>query len=149
MSKSIMIADALSTDIDLKPMAPDWILAGAPESGGKRLAASHDGTSAIVVWECTAGRFKWIYSEDETAVVIAGEVFITTDKGEERRLGQGDMAFFPAGTWCIWHVNDRIRKVAVLRRPLPLPLGFGVRAWSKLLNTLGLKGESPPTLAGL
>jgi uncharacterized protein len=149
MSKSIMIADPLSIDIDLKPMPPDWILTGAPKSGAKRLATSHDGTSSNIVWECTAGRFKWIYSEDETAVVIAGEVFITTDKGEERRLGQGDMAFFPAGTWCIWHVNDRVRKVAVLRRPLPQPLGFRVRAWSKLLGTLGLKGQSPLTRAGL
>jgi uncharacterized protein len=149
MSKSIMIADALSTDIDLKPMAPDCILTGAPEWGAKLLATSHDGTSSSIAWECTAGRFKCIYSEDETAVVIAGEVFITTDKGDERRLGQGDMAFFPAGTWCIWHVTGRIRKVAVLRKPLPQPLGFGVRAWSKLLNTLGLKVKSPLRLAGL
>ena len=74
-----------------------------------------------MVWECTAGRFDWHYSEDETVVVISGEVFISTEKGEERRLGQGDMGFFPAGSSCIWRVNDRVKKVAVLRKDLPPP----------------------------
>ena len=95
-----------------------------------------------MVWECTAGRFTWHYNEDETVVVIAGEVFITNDQGEERRLGQGDMGFFPAGSSCVWRVADRIKKVAVLRKDLPLSLGFGVRAWHKLSQIVGLRGAS-------
>ena len=98
--------------------------AGTPEARSKILARSHDRTSSIMVWECTAGRFIWHYGEDETVVVISGEVFITTGKGEERRLGQGDMAFFPAGSSCAWRVNDRIKKVAILRKDLPLLLGY-------------------------
>jgi hypothetical protein len=53
-----------------------------------------------------------------------GEVFIT-EKSEERRLGQGDMAFFPAGSSCVWRVTDRVRKVAVMRKSLGYPLGLG------------------------
>lgn len=81
-----------------------------------------------MVWECTAGRFKWYYDEDETVVVISGEVFIATDGGEERRLCKGDTAFFPAGSSCTWRVAERVKKVAILRKDLPFPLGFGVRA---------------------
>jgi len=142
MSKSIVIADAASAKLEPAPISPDWILAGTPETRSKILAKSRDGTSYIMVWECTAGCFDWHYSEDETVVVISGEVCITTEKGEERRLGQGDMGFFPAGSSCTWRVKDRIKKVAVLRKALPPPLGIGVRAWHKLLRVVGLRGQS-------
>jgi hypothetical protein len=109
------------------------------------LAKSRDGTSYVVVWECTAGQFKWQYIEDETVTVTFGEVFISTEPGRERRLGQGDMAFFPAGSSCEWRVPDRVRKVAVMRKSLGYLLGFGVRAWYKLLSIAGLTDQSPLT----
>ena len=122
------------------PASVNW--AGAPQARSKVLAKSHDRTSSIVVWECTAGRFNWHYGEDETVVVISGEVFITSEKGEERRLGQGDVGFFPAGSSCTWRINDRVKKVAVLRKDMPLALGFGVRVWNKALRIAGLRGQS-------
>ena len=100
-----------------------------------------------MVWECTAGRFDWHYSEDETVVIISGEVFITTESGEEKRLSQGDMGFFPAGSSCTWRVNDRVKKVAVLRKNLPFLLSIGERAWNKLLRIAGLRGQSSWGLA--
>ena len=141
-AKSIVIEAAASTDLEPAPISPDWILAGTPEARSKMVVKTRDRTSSITVWECTAGRFNWHYSEDETVVVILGEVFITTEKGEERRLGQGDMGFFPAGSSCTWCINDRIKKVAILRKDLPPLLGIGVRAWHKLLRTVGLRGQS-------
>ncbi len=144
MSKSIAFALAATT-IELEPsgISADWILSGTPEARSKLVAKSSDGTSYVMVWECSAGRFKWHYIEDETVTVIAGEVFITNEKGEERRLGQGDMAFFPAGTSAEWRIDNRVRKVAVLRKPLGYLLGFAVRAWYKALNFAGLRGRSP------
>ena len=144
MSKSIVLASsATMDDLSPAPISADWILSGKPEARSKFLAKSHDGTSYIMVWECTAGRFKWHYIEDETVTITSGEVFITSNNGEERRLGPGDMAFFPAGTTCEWRVNNRVRKVAVLRKSLGLPLGVGVRAWYKFLNVAGLRDRSP------
>ena len=137
-----LAASASAVDLQPSPITPDWILAGTPEARSKVLAKSQDGTSYIMVWECTAGRFRWHYSEDETVVVIAGEVFITDEKGEECRLGQGDMGFFPAGSSCIWLVKSWVKKVAVLRKDLPFPVGLGVRAWHKLLRILGQRGGS-------
>lgn len=142
MPNSIVIAATAAVSLQPTPISSDWILAGTPEARSKILAKSYDGTSYIVVWECTAGRFNWHYVEDETVVVISGGVFITNDQGEERRLVQGDMGFFPAGSSCIWRVPDRIRKVAVLRKDLPLTLGFAVRAWHKFNRITGLRGES-------
>jgi len=143
MSKSIVIAEAEAADLELAPISPGWILSGKPEARNKLLARSHDGTSQLMVWECTAGRFNWFYDEDETVVVISGEVFITTKDGEERRLCQGDTAFFPAGSSCTWSVADRVKKVAILRKDLPFLLGLGVRVWHKLLRIAGLRSRSP------
>jgi uncharacterized cupin superfamily protein len=144
MSKSIVLGSAATmADLELSPISVNWIISGNPEARSKLLAKSHDRTSCVVVWECSAGRFEWHYTEDETVTIILGEVFISTAKGEERRLGQGDMAFFPAGTSCEWRVPDRVRKVAVMRKNLGYPLGFGVRAWYKLLGVAGLGDQSP------
>ena len=142
MLKPIVISSAAAAELESQPIPSDWILAGSPEARAKLLAKSHDGASRIVVWECTAGRFNWHYSEDETVVVIAGEVFVTTAIGYERRLGEGDMGFFPAGSSAIWRVPDRIKKVAVLRRDLPGPLAFGLRAWHRLLRIVAPRGGS-------
>lgn len=143
MSKSIVMADGAAADLSPAPIPRDWILNGTPEARSKELAKSHDGTSSIIVWDCTAGRFNWHYSKDEMVVVIAGEAFITNEKGDERRLGPGDMGFFPAGTSCTWHITDCLRKVAVVRQPMPRPLGFAVRAWNRLRRIVGLTGGSP------
>jgi uncharacterized cupin superfamily protein len=143
MSTSIVIAAAATADLEPAPVPPDWILNGTPEARNKELAKSHDRTSWIIVWHCTAGRFNWHYSEDETLVVISGEAFITNDKGEERRLGPGDMGFFPAGSSCVWRITNHVKKVAVVRQPMPRPLVFGVRVWQRLLRIVGLTRRSP------
>ena len=147
MAKSIVIAAAATADLAPAPISPDWVLNGTPETRSKELARSHDRTSYVMVWDCTAGRFNWHYSKDETLVVISGEAFITNEKGEERRLGPGDIVFFPAGSSSTWRVTDHIKKVAFLRHTMPRPLGFGVLAWNKLLQIVGRTGRSPLMLA--
>jgi len=147
MSRAIMIAAAAATDLEPSAIAPDWILSGKPQTRSKELARSQDRTSYVMVWECTAGRFNWHYNKDETLVVISGAAALTYQKGEERRIGPGDIVFFPAGTSCTWHVTKTIRKVAFLRHTIPYPLGFGVLAWNKLLRIVGWWHSSPLMLA--
>jgi uncharacterized protein len=133
MSMSIVIADPATVALERAPIEPDWIIEGNPEARAKELARSNDGTSVVVAWSCTAGRFHWHYSVDETVHVISGEVFITNDDGIERRLGPGEMAFFPAGSSSVWRVPQSVRKLAVCRHALPQPLGLALRVWRKLI----------------
>ena len=72
MSKLIVIEDAASASLLPAPISPDWILAGKPEARNKTVAITQDRTSSIMVWECTAGRYEWHFSQDETLVVISG-----------------------------------------------------------------------------
>ena len=63
-------------------------------------------------------------------------VDVTNEKGEERRLGPGDMAFFPAGSRSTWRVPVAVRKLAVCRQAMPLPFGFALRAWNKIARIM-------------
>ena len=119
------------------PIPERWIVEGNPQACSKRLAASADGTSSIMAWSCTPGRFHWHYTVDETLHILSGEVFVTDENGESHRLGPGDMAFFPAGSSSLWHVTKELRKLAFCRHAMPRPLGFALRAWNKLGQMLG------------
>ncbi len=133
MSMPIVVADPSTVSLEPAPIQPDWILEGAPEARAKVLARSGDRTSVVWAWSCTVGRFNWHYDVDETVHIISGEVFIANEDGVERRLGPGDMAFFPAGSSSVWRVTADVRKLAVCRHTLPQPLGYALRAWRKLI----------------
>jgi uncharacterized cupin superfamily protein len=137
MSKSIVIANAAATELQPAPITHGWILSGAPEARNRMLASSRDKLAHTMVWECTPGIFNWHYDEAETAVIISGEVFLTYENGRERRLGPGDMVFFPAGSSCHWRITSKIRKIAVLHKILPPPLALGVRIWNKFSRIVG------------
>ncbi len=136
MSQPIVIAPPAQVELDPAPIPADWILAGTPEARSRQLARSQDGASTVMAWSCTAGRFNWHYTVDETVHIISGEVFVTKETGEECRLGPGDMAFFPTGSRSTWRVPVEVRKLAVCRQGMPLPFGFALRAWNKLSRTM-------------
>jgi uncharacterized cupin superfamily protein len=132
--KSILRIDADFAEMEPDPIPSEWILSGAPEARANKLMTSRDWSSTVVVWDCTPGSFRWRYSKDETVHFLSGEAFMTGDDGEEHRFGAGDIAFFPAGTACIWRVTEQIRKVAVVRETIWRPLGFVLKVSKKILR---------------
>lgn len=145
MSKAIVMASPLDLAVEPEPepIRSDWVLSGSPMARTRRLARSHDWLSHMVYWECSAGTFNWHYARDETLVVLSGEAFISNAQGEERRLGVGDFAYFPAGSSCRWRVPQCVKKIAIVRQTMWRPLAFGVKALSKALRVAGIAGESP------
>ena len=136
MPDSVIFAAPADVELAPDPIRPHWIIEGTPQARSKRLAESADGTAMIMAWSCTAGRFNWNYAVDETVHVISGEVFVTDDKGVVRRLGPGDLAFFPAGSRSTWHVPQAVRKLAVCRHSMPRPFGYLLRVWNKAVDIL-------------
>lgn len=132
MSDAVVFATPADVELVPAPIPQDWILEGTPQARSRRLANSADGAALVMAWSCTAGRFNWHYTVDETVHIIKGEVFVTDQNDKVRRLGPGDMAFFPAGSRSTWHVPDYVRKLAVCRQSMPRPFGFALRAWNKL-----------------
>jgi uncharacterized protein len=136
VSEPVIFAVPADVELAPAPIPAHWIIEGTPQARSKRLAESADRTSTVMAWSCTPGRFNWHYTVDETLHIIAGEVFVTDETGGTRRIGPGDMVFFPAGSRSTWHVTKEVRKLAVCRHSMPRPLGFAVRAWNKLVDVL-------------
>jgi uncharacterized protein len=108
----------------LCPIPSDWILEGNPVARIELLSNSADGTANTWFWDCTAGRFNWYYSFDETLHILEGSVTLKDPAGTSRRVIAGDTIFFPAGSRAEWTVDSYIRKLAFCRTPLPRPLVF-------------------------
>ena len=125
-----------AVSLNPSPIHPGWILEGNPVARNKVLSSSADGTASTLIWDCTAGRFNWIYDVDETIYVIAGGV-VLRDHAGARRLSAGDTIFFPAGARAEWHVEDYIRKIAFCRAPLPRPVVFAKRGFRFLKRLIG------------
>ncbi len=125
----VVISVPAETALAAAPIPSDWIIEGKPEARRAELSRSPDGAAVTVVWETSKGKFRWYFNIDETVDIIDGEVFVTDDKGAERRLGAGDVAYFPAGTWSVWRVPDHLRKIAFIRHGMAKPVAFLARAW--------------------
>ena len=136
MAYPVAFAVPAESELEPNPIRADWIIEGRPQARSKRLAQSADGTSSVIAWSCTPGRFEWYYAVDETLHIISGEVFVTDEEGAIHRLGPGDMVFFPAGSYSIWHVTRDVRKLAFCRQPMPRSCGLVLRAWNKMVNRL-------------
>ena len=136
MSKPIVFACPAEIELAADPICPAWVIDGEPQARSRRLAESADGASSVMAWSCTAGRFNWHYTVDETVHIISGEVFVTDHNGQTHRLGPGDMAFFPAGSRSTWYVPVEVRKLAVCRHAMPRLFGTLLRIWNKVMHRL-------------
>jgi len=124
---------------------PGWILDGNPVARIEHLSGSADGTANTYFWDCTAGRFNWHYTFDETLHILEGSVCLKFVDGTTRRVGAGDIVFFPAGATAEWTVERYIRKLAFCRTPLPASL-VSLRSlvrWLKRLRPGAAKAGAP------
>jgi len=148
MARPVAFAAPADIALDPDPIPSDWVIEGTPQACSKYLAGSADGATSVMAWSCTAGRFLWRYQVDEVLHIISGEVFVTDENDTVRRLGPGDMAFFPAGARSVWHVPHAVRKLAMCRHSMPRPFALMVRAWNHLIHRLGGVFAGRRTLAG-
>lgn len=116
------------------PINPDWIVAGAPQARAADHSRSRDRSSSTAMWDCTAGEFRWFFGWDETVYIVEGEVHVTAENGVVSVLRSGDVAYFRAGTWATWRVDNYVRKVAFMRRPFPTMLALAYRVWNKIFS---------------
>ncbi len=119
----------LKSDVELQasPIAAAWIIEGKPLARSKILSTSEDQTACTIVWDCSKGKFNWYYDFDETVHIIEGSVTIEDGHSPLKKLGPGDVVFFPAGSHAVWTVGKYVRKVAFCRKILPAPIGTLVR----------------------
>jgi uncharacterized cupin superfamily protein len=142
MIDSATLAAAVSAELAPAPIPRQWILRGSPEAKSVELVRSRDGTASVWVWECSPGEFAWHCYIDETIYLVRGEVWLTSADNRRQLLKPGQVMHFPAGSSFTWRVLKPVRKIAFLRHDLPKPVGFGLRAWHRLLQLAGIRKGS-------
>jgi uncharacterized cupin superfamily protein len=125
-------AGANAMVMEPRPINPAWILSGEPAARVAFHSEPGDKCASTVIWDCTAGQFRWFFGWDEMVVILEGEVHVTAEDGSARTLTVGDVAYFRAGTWATWRIDRYVKKVAVTRRPFPLALSLFYRALGRL-----------------
>ena len=148
--ESLLKFGAANVKLNPSPIRPDWILEGNPVARNRVLSSSHDGSATTLIWDCTAGKFNWFYSVDETVYLIEGSVIVRDPSGLTRRVLAGETIFFPAGSQAEWTVEEYVRKVAFCRSPLPRALMLAKKGFRflKRISKPGAKIEEAPAMFG-
>lgn len=60
-------------------------------------------------WGCEVSTFDWHYDEQETCLLLTGEVTVTAGD-EQVSFGPGDRVVFPQGLDCVWDVTAPVKK---------------------------------------
>ncbi len=119
MRRDILTIAIDSVTYTAAPLCPEHVISGDPVARNAVLFTSADELQVTLLWHCTAGSFRWYYSDDETILLIDGGMTLHFDNGSSRLCKVGDTVFFPAGTTCVWVIEHEVRKLAFFRRPVP------------------------------
>jgi uncharacterized protein len=138
----LMVSGALievantASNLTPSPIEPSWIIEGNPVAEASLLSQSTDGQACTLVWQCSQGRFNWIYDCDETILILEGSIVLENEAMPPTRYGPGDVIYFKEGAHAKWHVENHVRKLAFCRKSEPVLLRFVLRALSKIKRTL-------------
>ncbi len=95
-------------------VAADKVLVGTPKSAYKVLYTSKSNDLTTGIYECTAGKWKVSYSEDEFCTLIEGSLRMTSDTGEVQEFKAPASFLIPSGYSGIWEPLEKLRKFFVI-----------------------------------
>ncbi len=55
-------------------------------------------------------RIDWIFDQTEQSYFLQGRVIVETEDGRRVEVKKGDLAVFPKGLKCTWHIMEPMRK---------------------------------------
>jgi len=101
----VIAAADVATDPD--PLAPEQVVAGAPEVTARELWSATAASAGI--WEITLGTVTDVEA-DEVFVVLSGRATIAIEDGPTLDVGPGDVCVLRAGDRTVWTVHETLRK---------------------------------------
>jgi uncharacterized cupin superfamily protein len=104
-----------SVHLEDAPIEAGWIVSGSPVARSGLHSESRDGKASTSIWECSAGAFWWTFHNEETVVILEGEVRVTSQSGEKKLLKKGDIAYFSRDSKALWEIDRYVRKIAFVR----------------------------------
>ena len=70
---------------------------------------NNKGVLSWPIWECEVSEFDWEYDQQESCLLLEGEVEVKSNF-ETVKFGGGDFVVFPKGLKCRWKVIKPVRK---------------------------------------
>ncbi|MDP6134039.1 MAG: cupin domain-containing protein [Candidatus Marinimicrobia bacterium] len=70
---------------------------------------SKKGVFSWPIWSCEVSEFDWDYDQQESCLLLEGEVEVSSDI-ETVSFGAGDFVVFPRGLKCRWKIIKPVRK---------------------------------------
>ena len=67
------------------------------------------GVRSWPIWSCDVSEFDWEYSDEESCLLLDGEVEVKSEF-ETVRFSAGDFVVFPKGLKCYWKVISPVKK---------------------------------------
>ena len=64
---------------------------------------------SMPIWTCDVSEFDWHYDNEETCLIIEGEVIVKYGS-KSVSFTEGDYVVFPKGLSCIWQVKKAVKK---------------------------------------
>ncbi|MDP6532498.1 MAG: cupin domain-containing protein [Candidatus Marinimicrobia bacterium] len=61
------------------------------------------------IWTCEVSQFPWEYSDQESCLILEGEIEVKTEV-ETVNIKPGDFVVFPKGLTCTWIVTSPVKK---------------------------------------
>jgi uncharacterized cupin superfamily protein len=76
---------------------------------GDQEKMDRQGVFSWPVWECEPSVFDWHYDQEESCLILEGEITVKTEH-EEVVIGPGDYVTFPQWLDCTGSVTKPVRK---------------------------------------
>jgi uncharacterized cupin superfamily protein len=91
--------------------APSRIVAGRPDTRGLNAFSSAHGAFSAGIWECSPGKWRVHYAEDELSVLLSGRLVVTDSAGAQRTFAAGDAFVVPAGFVGTVEIVETVRRI--------------------------------------
>ncbi|MFQ5985320.1 MAG: cupin domain-containing protein [Alphaproteobacteria bacterium] len=90
---------------------PGRVIAGDPVQSGRNYYADATGQFSTGIWECTPGKWRVDYTEDEFSHLLVGKVVFADAHGASESFVAGDSYVIPAGFRGTCEVVETARKI--------------------------------------
>lgn len=101
-------------DAEWSDVAKEKVVSGSPKSAYKVLYTSKSEELYSGIYECTAGKWKVTYAEDEFCTLLEGRLRMTSDTGEVQEFRAPDSFLIPSGYSGFWEPLEKLRKFFVI-----------------------------------
>ncbi len=112
--KVIQFPAAPLKDAAWEAVEKEKLISGAPQRAYQSLYSSASDEFHTGIYECTPGKWKVSYTEDEFCTLIEGHLKMTSEQGDTQEFKAPASFLIPSGYKGTWEAVTKLRKFFVI-----------------------------------